>query len=103
MLAIHLRLGIAFALVRVQEVKGHDQYDGSNALASSDLAPWPRRLRGVRGVLRSGRSDLPVLRQRRVRPPSSSARGTHSQHDEQQLADGRSREESVLRTVRYLN
>src|SRR5213594_2763445 len=46
------------------EVKGHDQHDASNALASPDAAAEPRRLRGVRGVFRAGRPDLPVLRQR---------------------------------------
>src|SRR6267378_2243573 len=77
--------GIAFALLPVQEGKGDDQHDGSYALTGSDLAPWPRRLRGMRRVLRAGRPDLPVLRQRRVRPASSSARGPYPQHDEQQL------------------
>src|SRR5712671_5375405 len=62
-LAIPDSPGIAFALLPVQEDKGDDQHDGSYALESPDLAPEPRRLRGVRRVLRARRPDLPVLRQ----------------------------------------
>jgi hypothetical protein len=37
------------------------------------------------------------LRQRRVRPAPSSARGPHPQHDEQQLEAGSSRRVEVVR------
>src|SRR5215475_8682297 len=46
------------------EATDNDQHDGSIALESSDAAPEPRCLRGVRGVLRPGRPDVPILRQR---------------------------------------
>ncbi|PYM91101.1 MAG: organic solvent tolerance ABC transporter substrate-binding protein [Candidatus Rokuibacteriota bacterium] len=69
----------------LRRAQGNDQHNGSYALESSDLAAKPRRLRGVRGVLRAGRTDLPLLWQRRVRSAPSPAGGAHSEHDEQQL------------------
>src|SRR5437867_9759631 len=73
----------------LRRAQGNDQHNGSYALESSDLAAKPRRLRGLRGVLRAGRPDLSLVWQRRVRSAPSPAGGAHPEHDEQQLMHAR--------------
>src|SRR2546425_10419821 len=62
-----------------------DKRRGPLPLAGPDPAPKPRRLRGVRGVLRAGRGDVPVVRQRRACAARVPARGADPERDGPQL------------------